>query len=134
MSEPEGEPVARKPGSNELTPEKSAEVLRRFRRMGRQRKYRNHPTVVDGHRFDSKKEAEYYTNLKAFRAAGKVEYFLRQVPFELPGRTTYRADFMILWANRSRPDFVDVKGTRTETYKLKKRQVEEIYGVRIREV
>lgn len=99
------------------------------------RKYRNTPTVVDGIRFDSKREAEFYGKLKALRDAGTIRYFLRQVPFHLEGGVIYRADFLVFWSSPFTPETVyDVKGFRTEVYRLKKKQVEARYGITIREI
>lgn len=95
-------------------------------------KYRNRPTRVRGIRFASKKEGRYYQWLASERAKGNLLYFLRQVPFDLPGGIVYRVDFMEV-----RPTgivFTDVKGFRTETYRLKKKLVESLYGVAIEEV
>ena len=82
--------------------------------------------TVDGILFDSKKEARRYGDLKLMRKAGVVSFFLRQVPFHLPGKTTYRCDFVVFYADGT-VAFEDVKGMRTQAYKLKKRQVEELY-------
>lgn len=123
--------------SNELPPKKAREVLRRFRRSSKPRKYHNHPVEVDGMRFDSLREAAYFKGLKVLKAQGHVKLFLRQVPFHLPGRTVYRCDFMLVWkepAPYANPDFVDVKGIETETFRLKARMVLDLYGVKIRKV
>jgi hypothetical protein len=96
-------------------------------------KYRNVATVIDGIRFSSKAEARYYAKLEALRAEGQIDFFLRQVPFHLPGGVRYVCDFAIQWANRSGMDFVDVKGVETAMFRLKKKQVESLYkGVVIR--
>jgi hypothetical protein len=84
-------------------------------------------------RFDSKKELRRWQELKLLKAAGEVVMVLRQTRFDLPGRTKYLCDFTIFWAD-GRVTFEDVKGVRTETYRLKKRQVEELYPVEIEEV
>lgn len=97
-----------------------------------QRKYRNQPTVVDGIRFDSKKEARYYEQLKLRQAAGEVWYFLRQVPIYLPGGTCYKVDFLVFFKDAARPaEYVDVKGKETQVFRLKKREVEHHYPIRI---
>ncbi len=57
-------------------------------------KYGNQRTVVDGVNFPSKLEAKYYMELKLRLADGEIAYFLRQVPFHLPGGVVYRVDFM----------------------------------------
>lgn len=84
--------------------------------------------------FASKAEAARFDELTELKRSGALRppYFLLQVPFLLPGRTRYRLDFLVFWADGS-VGFEDVKGHRTETYALKKRQVEELYGVKIEE-
>lgn len=97
-----------------------------------QRKYKNQPTVVDGIRFDSKKEARYFEQLKLRQAAGEVWFFLRQVPIYLPGGTRYVVDFLVFFKDRHRlEEFVDVKGRETQVFRLKKREVEHHYPFRI---
>uniref|UniRef100_A0A6H2A2D7 DUF1064 domain-containing protein n=1 Tax=viral metagenome TaxID=1070528 RepID=A0A6H2A2D7_9ZZZZ len=86
----------------------------------------------DGIKFQSKKEARYYQELKVRVFAGEVAYFLRQVPFELAGGVKYRVDFMEI-LNDGRIRYVDVKGFRTPTYKMKRRMVEACYPVKIEE-
>ena len=90
-------------------------------------KYHAKPSVNNGIRFDSKKEAERYNTLELLRSAGEVLIFLRQVPFHLPGGVRYVCDFMVFWADGS-VTFEDVKGFRTESYKAKRRMVEDIYA------
>ena len=89
-------------------------------------KYRAQATVVDGIRFDSKKEARYYGELKLRQRAGEVLCFLRQVPIHLPGQTRLVIDFLEFHMDGS-VHFVDTKGVQTETFKLKKRQVEDLF-------
>lgn len=96
-------------------------------------KYGAERQTVDGINFDSKKEALRYIELKSLRVKGEVAWFLMQVPFRLPGNTTYRADFLVFWSDGS-VTIEDVKGMRTQTYKLKKRQVEELYPITITEI
>jgi hypothetical protein len=46
--------------------------------------------------FDSMLEMRRYKELKLLMAAKKIRYFLRQVPFHLPGDIVYRVDFMVV--------------------------------------
>lgn len=95
-------------------------------------KYHNHPTTVDGIRFDSKKEAHYYEQLKIRQQVGEVSHFHLQVPIALPGNTRYVVDFLVFFTDPGRkPEYVDVKGRKTENFKLKKRQVEALYPITI---
>lgn len=106
-------------------------------------KYRAKPTVVDGIRFASKREAEYYGTLKLEALATPGMFFLTQVPFTLEGGVKYVADFVVFRPPRTWSDppeetyqveVIDVKGMRTPTYRMKRRQVEARYPVTIREV
>ena len=97
------------------------------------RKYHNQPTAVDGIRFDSKREARYYEQLKLRQAAGEVWYWLRQVPLHLPGGTRYVIDFLVFFKDPAlAPEYVDVKGRETQVFRIKKREVEHHYPVRIK--
>ncbi|MGH8028037.1 MAG: DUF1064 domain-containing protein [Pseudoxanthomonas sp.] len=90
------------------------------------KKYGNHITHVDGIRFDSKREAKYYSNLLLLVAAGEILYFLRQVPIHLPGGTKLVVDFQIFAAD-GQVRYIDVKGRETPVFRLKKREVEHAY-------
>jgi hypothetical protein len=95
-------------------------------------KFHAKPTELDGIKFPSKLEARRYAELQVLRAAGEVLFFLRQVPFHLPGGVTYRVDFQIFWTD-GRVSFEDAKGVATEVYRIKRRQVEALYPVTIEE-
>lgn len=84
----------------------------------------------DGIKFSSKGERRYYNKLKLMQEAGEVVFFLRQTPFHLPGNSKYVVDFTVFYANGT-VSFVDYKGMETESFRLKKRQVEEIYGIKL---
>lgn len=96
-------------------------------------KYHNLLEVCDGIKFQSKKEAKYYRELLLRVHAKEVRYFLRQVPFHLKGGVKYIVDFMEVMADGG-IRYVDVKGMRTEKYKLKRRLVEAEYPIKIIEV
>lgn len=89
-------------------------------------KYSAVPEVEDGIRFASRKEAAYYRQLKLRKAAGEVLVFLRQVPFHLPGNVRYVVDFVEFHAD-GEIRFVDVKGMMTQSFKTKRRMVEDLY-------
>ena len=95
-------------------------------------KYRAKKTVVDGITFDSKKEADFYCELKMLRMAGEVIDFERQVTFELQpkfqhsGKTEraikYIADFVVKYKD-GRTVVVDVKGDKTDVYRIKRKML-----------
>lgn len=90
-------------------------------------------TECDGIKFSSKKEARYYNTLRLRREAGQVVFFLRQVPFHLPGGVRLVVDFVEFHADGT-VHFVDTKGVETESFRAKKRMVEAVYPVEIETV
>jgi Protein of unknown function (DUF1064) len=96
-------------------------------------KFHAQPTEVEGIKFPSKKEAHYFGELFLAQKAGELLFFLRQVPFHLPGGIVYRVDFAEFWKN-GEVRFVDVKGYKTRTYIDKRKQVEALYPIKILEV
>lgn len=101
----------------------------KFRKV--KHKFNAKATTKEGIRFDSKIEAAYYRKLKFLQDSGELLFFLRQVPLHLPGNTRLVIDFVEFWADGN-VKFVDVKGVETEAFKLKKRQVEEIYPIELK--
>ena len=95
-------------------------------------KYNNSKVTYQGLTFDSKKEFEYYLILKDKEKRGLVFNLKRQVPLEIqPAFTdksgvkhraiTYKADFVYTDRVSGKVKYIDVKGFRTEVYKLKKK-------------
>ena len=84
-------------------------------------------------RFDSKREAIRWDALQLAKKAGEVVRIVRQVPFPIGPRRTYRLDFMVFWKDGT-TTYEDVKGFRTDEYKAKKRLVEELYQLEITEL
>lgn len=94
-------------------------------------KYRSVKTVVDGIVFDSKAESARYELNKLRVRSGELQYFLRQVPFHLPGGVTYRVDFMEVGQD-GKIEYIDVKGFLTPNSKTKISVTEGTYPVKIR--
>lgn len=105
-------------------------------------KYRAVPTIVDGIRFDSKKEALRYGELKLLEKAGEIRDLRLQPAFEIVINgikvCTYKADFSYKFKGhidgRHPAVIEDVKGFKTPVYRLKKKLVEATYGIIITEV
>ena len=101
-------------------------------------KFNNKKTVVDGFTFDSKKEAARWCELKLLGRAGEITGLLRQVSFELIPKcgknraVKYIADFV--YCENGETIVEDVKGFRTDVYKLKKRMMLDKHSIEIREV
>lgn len=98
--------------------------------MNFKHKFHAKHTVIDDKHFPSKMEANYYRKLKLAQLSGKLVFFLRQVPFDLPGNVKYFVDFVEFW-DSGEVIFTDVKGYFTPLSKLKIEQVEDIYPIKI---
>lgn len=106
-------------------------------------KYHARRTTIDGICFDSGAEAARWSQLNLMERAGMIRQLRRQVSYELvpsergpDGKTLrpmrYVADFVYTDAS-GREHVEDVKGVRTEAYKLKKRLMWHILGIAIEE-
>jgi len=95
-------------------------------------KHKFHATqsINDGIKFSSKLEARWYSVIKDMKDSGEVLFFLRQVPFHLPGGVTYRADFLLFYAE-GKVEVVECKGFDTPEWIIKKKLVESIYPIKI---
>ena len=87
-------------------------------------------TERDGIKFPSKAEAHYYDKLKLAQKAGDLLFFLRQVPFHLPGNVKYVVDYVEFWKDEN-VVFTDVKGMQTKEFITKKKLVEALYPITI---
>lgn len=98
-------------------------------------KYHNEKKNVDGHTFDSKAEARRYEKLSLMEKSGVIRDLRLQPEYELIPRfkkgnrtfrrTVYIADFEYKEGNRTIVE--DVKGVKTDVYKLKKKMFEYKY-------
>lgn len=105
--------------------------------MAKRSKYNAKKKVVDGHTFDSTREAERYRELKLLEKAKEIRNlelqprFLLQDKFKDKTGTTHRkieyvADFM--YVDKDDKKIVeDVKGVMTDVYKLKKKLFLNLY-------
>ncbi len=115
----------------------------------RANKYHARKCTVDGIQFDSRREAERYRELHILKRAGLIRNLELQPEFlilvsTLYGKSPrplvrvgrYRADFRYVDTDTGQLVIEDAKSpaTRTTAYRLRKRLVEAIHGVTIREV
>lgn len=102
------------------------------------RKYRNIPVMADGFRFDSRKEAARYGQLKLLEQAGLIAHLEVHPSYRLTVNGlkvgTYVADFRYAKTDTGELIVEDVKGVLTSVYRLKKKLVLAIFGFEIREV
>jgi len=89
--------------------------------------------IQDGIKFSSKKEGRRYQDLKLLQGQGEVLFFLRQVPFHLPGGVKYLCDFLVFWKDGN-VTIEDVKGIKTSMYIVKKKMVQNLYPISIIEI
>jgi hypothetical protein len=101
-------------------------------------KYHNQPVEVDGQRFDSKKEANRWAELRLMEKAGLIRALRRQVKFPLTVNghlvCTYIADFVYEDVEKGREIVEDAKGVRTPAYRIKRELILALRGIKIHEV
>ena len=133
-------------------------AYRGWRRNGT--KYNATKVTIDGHTFDSKKEANRYLELKLLERAGTITDLQLQVKFELiPAQYTpdevkvlksgkekiikgkclerecsYIADFVYTDLRTGKTVVEDSKGMRTPEYVIKRKLLRYRYGIAIQEV
>jgi len=105
----------------------------KFVTKNKKSKYGAKKVEIDRIKFDSQKEADYYQELKLSLSAGEIKGFCRQAEFVLANNVRYKADF-IVFNNDGTSDVIDVKGFKTEVYKLKKKLFEDKFNLKIKEV
>lgn len=94
-------------------------------------KFRAKAVEEDGNRFPSTLEWKYFKHLEFLKKSGEVLFFLRQVPFHLPGGIRYFIDFQEFHSN-GEVVFTEVKGMMTDMASLKIKQVEDLYPIKIK--
>lgn len=100
-------------------------------------KYHNKKVMINGIKFDSKKEANRYMQLKMLEKAGEIRDIELQKSFELQptfrkNNKTYRkivyiADFCYFNIKDGKYIVEDIKGFKTKEYMLKKKMFEYRY-------
>lgn len=119
--------------------------MRIGRRLGnlRSNKYRNKKLDTPYGKFDSKKEYNRYMTLQYQQQNGKIKNLQRQVRYNLlPSQyvdgkcvergISYIADFV--YEQDGKTVIEDVKGYRTDVYKIKRKLMLYIHGVLVKEI
>lgn len=94
-------------------------------------------TAPDGQKFDSVKEYHRWGCLRLLERAGAISNLKRQVKYELIPKQigeracNYVADFTYM--ENGRLVVEDVKGVKTDAYKIKKKLMLYVHGIKIRE-
>lgn len=108
-----------------------------------QRKYGNKKVVVNGIKFDSKKEAARYKELCLLERAGAIQNLKTQVKFvlipsqKINGKTVerecaYKADFV--YTKNDEMVVEDTKGFKTKDYIIKRKLMLYVHGIKINEI
>ena len=99
-------------------------------------KYGNKETEVCGHKFDSRKEARFFLQLqqdptvKSIRTQVKYELIPKQ---QGERACSYVADFVVEYHD-GRTVVYDVKGMKTDVYRIKRKLMLWVHGITIQEV
>jgi len=110
----------------------------------KQNKFRNKPKTVNGIKFQSTKEADFYIKLLMLKKFGEIKEIELQPRFDylitysqndlsLSKKTFYKADFRVKYTNND-VIIYDVKGVRTPEFIRKKKIIEHLYNIKIIEV
>lgn len=109
-----------------------------------QNKYGNRKVVLDGKKFDSKKEARRYAELITLQRSGWISNLECQKRFELipnqkdesgkiiEHKCVYVADFC--YEHNGETIVEDVKGMKTDVYIIKRKLMLYVHGIRVREI
>ncbi len=108
-------------------------------------KYHNKKVIIDGFKFDSKLEAQRYTELKLMQKQGLIKDLeLQKTYLLIPTfkkndttfkRASYIADFVYYDNTLNKTIVEDTKGFKTDLYLLKKKLFEYLYkDLSIREI
>lgn len=108
-------------------------------------KYKNQKIIFNGETFQSKKEYRRFCELLLLEKAGLISDLQRQVkyvliPSQKEGKKTierecsYKADFVYTDNETGETVVEDVKGMRTEVYKIKRKLMLWVHHIKIVEV
>lgn len=105
------------------------------------RKYSNKKVVTEsGIKYDSKREAKRGAELELLEKIGAISELQRQVRYEIIPKQdgeracTYIVDFEYIDEEKFKRVWEDVKGHKTEVYRIKKKLMRYVHGITITEV
>lgn len=105
----------------------------RQKKVDRKNKFGNKKIQTDDGAFDSQAEYARWLELKFIRQAGCIAHLERQKPFQL-STCKYYSDFYYFDIAKQAWVVEDVKGVRTDVYKLKKKMMKAELGLEIIEI
>lgn len=116
----------------------SVAEYRAAQKQTKKSKYGNKRVVIDGIEFDSIAEGKHYSDLKLLERAGEIADVELQRPFALTIGgyliCTYRCDFSYTTTRDGKFHVVDVKGVKTDAFKIKRKLMKAILGIDVEEV
>lgn len=109
------------------------------------RKYHNQPVVVNGIKFDSRREARRYQELQLLLRAGEITQLQLQKKYTLipsqkkpSGGTeracTYTADFVYKDNRTGKETVEDAKGMKTQQGIIRRKLMLYIHGIEVKEI
>lgn len=103
-------------------------------------KYKNKIQTIENIKFHSRKEASRYTDLKIMERMNLIKDLRLQVSYKFPIKydsnraITYIADFVYYDLQEKKEIVEDVKGFKTDVYKIKKALMQHFYEITIKEI
>jgi hypothetical protein len=105
-------------------------------------KFNNVKIEIDGYKFDSIKEGNYYGQLKIRKQTGLIKDFKLQVKYDIVVNNIHIAKYFLdflIEHNDGSFEYIDIKGKdyksqkfiKTSVFALKKKLIEAIYGIQI---
>jgi hypothetical protein len=105
------------------------------------RKYSNKKVVTEsGIKYDSKREAKRGAELELLEKIGAISGLKRQITYQLIPKQdgeracTYILDFEYFDEEFNKPVWEDVKGMKTEVYRIKKKLMKWVHDITITEI
>lgn len=107
----------------------------------RRSKYGNRKVVVDGEKFDSKREAKRWSELRLLERAGEISLLGRQVPYELARSVKihgerrarpalrFTADFRYFDRKLDRIVVEDSKGFADTAFRIRQHLMKSVHGI-----
>ena len=84
-------------------------------------KFGNVKVEIDGYKFDSRKESEFYGSLKIKKQAGLIKNFKMQVPYNIVVNNIHIANYFLDFEvenNDGTIEYIDIKGKDKKTNKF----------------
>jgi hypothetical protein len=99
-------------------------------------KYHNRKTEIDGILFDSRREANRYLELRLLEKAGEITNLELQPRFRMDVNGMHVCDYIadFRYQEGEKTMVQDVKGVRTDVYRIKRKLLKAIHGIDVVEV